>query len=76
MSDDRCGAVHPTLGVRCDRIKKHCYIDHTATLKSGLGIFWPNPDGSTPMYEYFREWLALRRATVGLEEYPPQDDHE
>src|SRR5262245_40255895 len=23
---DRCGAVHPTLGIRCARTAKHCYI--------------------------------------------------
>ena len=56
MSDDRCGAVHPTLGIRCDRKAKDCWgIDHTATLEGGRGEFWPNPEGRTPMHEYFRE---------------------
>jgi hypothetical protein len=60
--DDRCGAVHPTLGIRCDRMAKDCYIDHTATLKDGRGEFWPNPDGRTPMHEYFRLLISGIRA--------------
>src|SRR5215470_18731937 len=65
MADDRCPAVHPTLGIRCDRKAKYCWglgIDHTATLEDGRGEFWPNLEGRMPMHEYFQFWALARQA--------------
>ena len=62
-ADDRCPAVHPTLGLRCERLKKHCNgpgIDHTATREDGTHTLWPNPHGTTPMHEYFRFWIKAK----------------
>ena len=72
--DDRCGAAHPTLGIRCDRKKWDCCGgDHTATRSDGRGEFWPNPEGQTPMHEYFRLLLMGRQAkeTSDPEEQQP-----
>jgi hypothetical protein len=44
-SDDRCPAVHPELGIRCERMTKHCVgpgIDHTAKRADGTHALWPN----------------------------------
>ena len=67
MSDDRCSAVHPELGLCCERLKKHCNgpgIDHTATREDGTHALWPNPHGTTPMHEYFRIWMAAKGIVI------------
>jgi len=62
MSDDRCPAVHPKLGIRCDRKVWDCWgIDHIGTRESGLAEFWPNRNGSTPMHRYFDKWWAAKQ---------------
>src|SRR5262249_4326809 len=68
-SDDRCGAVHPTLGIRCDRKEKDCWgIDHTATHEDRRGEFWPNPEGQTPMHRYFADWVAAKQKVTAESE--------
>jgi hypothetical protein len=60
MSDNRCPAEHPTLGVQRERRRKDCAtqgVEHTSTLPDGRGEFCPNPHGSTPMHKYFRAWM-------------------
>jgi len=64
-SDDRCPAVHPELGIRCERMAKHCVgpgIDHTAKRADGTHALWPNEHGTTPMHNYFRLWLQGMQA--------------
>lgn len=54
----RCPAVHPTLGLQCERMAKHCVgpgIDHTAKREDGTHELWPNQHGTTPMHKYFQE---------------------
>jgi len=65
MSDDRCPADHPALGIRCDRKVWDCWgIDHFGMRESGLPKFWRNPHGSTVMHRFFEAWLnALQKAT-------------
>ena len=53
----RCPAIHPTLGIQCDRQAQDCNgIDHTCTKENGLAEFWPNESGTTPMHELFADW--------------------
>src|SRR5262245_33421275 len=68
-SDDRCPAVHPTLGIRCKRKVWDCWgIDHLGIWESGYGEFWPNPHGTTPVSRFFEEWVnALQKVTEELE---------
>ena len=63
MSDERCPAVHPTLGIQCERRAKDCCglgVDHLVTLEDGRCEFWPNLEGRTPIQEYF-QFRALAR---------------
>jgi hypothetical protein len=40
MPDERCPAVHPKLGLQCDRKVWDCWgIDHICTRENGLGEF-------------------------------------
>ena len=62
MSNERCAAVHPTLGIRCDRKAHDCWgTDHTATVGDGRGEFWSSARGNTPMHIYFRIWMAAKK---------------
>jgi hypothetical protein len=43
MPDEQCPAVHPKLGLVCDRKVLDCWgIDHICTRENGLGEFWRN----------------------------------
>jgi hypothetical protein len=57
-NSEQCPAVHPELGLQCERLAKHCVgpgVDHTAKREDGTHVLWPHPHGTTPMNEYFRE---------------------
>jgi len=62
MSEERCPAVHPKLGIQCDRKVWDCWgIDHICTRENGLGEFWRNECGSSPMHKYFRLWIMGKK---------------
>ena len=62
MPDERCPAVHPKLGLQCDRKVWDCWgIDHICTRENGLCEFWRNELGSTPMHRYFEDWMIAKQ---------------
>jgi hypothetical protein len=62
MPDERCPAVHPELGLQCDRKVWDCWgIDHICTIENGLGEFWRNELGSSPMHRYFEDWMIAKQ---------------
>lgn len=78
MSDDRCPAVHPTLGIRCDRKVWDCWgIDHIGRRENGLAEFWRNPHGRTPMHRYFGDWVnALQKKAEEAEKEDIESTNE
>ncbi len=62
MPDERCPAVHPKLGLQCDRKVWDCWgIDHICARENGLGEFWRNELGSSPMHQYFEDWMVAKQ---------------
>jgi len=63
MPEERCPAVHPTLGLQCERKARDCTgpgIDHTTQRADGAHELWPNERGTTQMHQYFQELQRLR----------------
>src|SRR5262245_4569632 len=59
---ERCPAVHPTLGLQCERMAKDCIAteaDHTAKREDGTDVLWPNRHGTTPMDKFFVDWRKM-----------------
>src|SRR5262249_28824248 len=78
MSDERCGAMHPRLGIRCVRRAKHCWgIDHLGIRDGGYLEFWPDPHGTTPVSRFFEAWVkALQTVTEESEKQIMESNKE
>jgi len=62
MSDERCPALNPKLGIRCERKAKDCWgIDHVCIRENGLGEFWRNEQGSSPIHRFFVDWVVAKQ---------------